>query len=132
MPNLVRRGILVRADAKPGQDDQPNSERADPLELEGLQLEVLGHRRAKLRELRRKARQLLELLSFLLGAKVRVIEVLAPACRVDAGGLELGRRPRRDPDVVPGRRDAERLDPLDLGRVGDPGSARVEIAETAA
>src|SRR5207248_7488301 len=62
---------------------------------------------------------------------VRAVEILLPAGCVEPGGLELRRRTRRDRDVLPRRRDRERLDPSELLLVSDPLAAAVVITERA-
>src|SRR5207248_7732627 len=49
----------------------------------------------------------------------RVITVLLAAARVTAGGLEMASRARRDPHLLPGRRDGQGLDPVECGGVAD-------------
>ena len=91
--------------------------------------QVLSDRQPQIRQLLGEADQLLELRRLLLRAEVRVIAVLEPPGAVDAGRLELGPRPRRDPDVLPRRRDCERVQPRDHLGVADPAALRVEVAE---
>ena len=80
-------------------------------------------------QLLREAHELVELRLLLPGAELRVVEVLAAPGLVDTGRLELRARPRRDPDVLPGRRDHELLDALDLGGIVDPPAATVQVAK---
>src|SRR5205814_6946689 len=62
---------------------------------------------------------------------ILVVEVLAAAGGIDAGRLQVCRRPRRDPNVFPGRRNRERLDPPELRGIGDRPPSGVEIAKMA-
>jgi hypothetical protein len=71
----------------------------------------------------RKADELVVLGLLLPRAKLGVVEVLTAPGLVDPGRLELGVSARRNPDVTPGRRNDERLDPLDLLGVRDRLSA---------
>jgi hypothetical protein len=80
---------------------------------------VLAHRLPQLRKRVREAHELVELGLLLLGAVLRVVEVLASSGRVDPRRLQLRAGARRDPHVLPRRRDHERLDSLDLRRVVD-------------
>src|SRR3954452_5894075 len=69
--------------------------------------------------------------SITLGPPLRVIEVLPPAGLVGADRLQVAVRPRADPDVLPGGRDHQALDPLGiLGR--QPVALLVEVDETGA
>src|SRR5437016_6283406 len=69
-------------------------------------------------------------LSLLLrGPKRWVIQVLLAARGVVARCLDLRTRPRRDPDVLPRRRNDERLDPFECRRIADHAPARVAVAE---
>jgi hypothetical protein len=61
----------------------------------------------------------LELGALLRGAEVGVVEVLAPARRVDAGRLQLRAGVGRDPHVPPRRRDDETADPFERRLVLD-------------
>jgi hypothetical protein len=61
-----------------------------------------------------------------------VVEVLLAARRVDARGLDVPAVPGADPDVLPGRRDAEPADPLDDVGLLDRIAVLVEIGEPAA
>src|SRR5262249_20785587 len=61
-----------------------------------------------------------------------LIQVLPPAGGIDTGRLELRPRARRDPDVLPRRRDHERADPLELLLVLDRGTHDVHVTETPA
>ena len=70
-----------------------------------------------------------ELLAVAPLAPARVVEVLPAARGVDAGGLDVAAGIRADPDVLPGRRDHELVDPReDLG-VRDGLPVLVEVAE---
>src|SRR5690606_724947 len=64
-------------------------------------------------------------------APALVVAVLLAALLVAAGGLEVAVRERADPDLVPRRRDRERLDPLALG-VGDEGAVGVVVGKARA
>lgn len=73
-----------------------------------------------------------EFLGIALLAPHLVISVLGPAPAVDARGLDVAERIGRDPDVVPGRRDAERGDTLHRLGIADLGARGIAIAETSA
>jgi hypothetical protein len=61
-----------------------------------------------------------------------VVQVLPAARRIDAGGLEVTEGIRADPNVLPGRRNGQLANALELlGRI-DTTSMLVEVAETAA
>jgi len=126
-PRLLR--VALRPDAEPPAVDQTRGDSRDPLAIQKVVVHVLRHRRAQVRQTLGKENQTVEFRLLLLSAKIRVVDVLFSTRRVDAGGLELGRSAARDPDVFPGRRNHERLDPLELLLVGDAISARVDVAE---
>ena len=117
---LTRARQLVVADPEPTQVDQPNRDRGRPLEGQRLELDVLRHRRAQLREMLAEADQLVVLGLLLARAEVGVVEVLPPAGLVDAGRLELRSGTRGDPDVAPGRRNRQRGNPGEGILVRDP------------
>ena len=132
MPKVLRRArVALGADAEPAEIDEPNRERARPFGIERLARHVLAHRLPQIRKPLRKADEPVELLLLLLGAKLRVVEVLAPSGSIDAGCLELRFRPGRDPDVAPRGRDHELLDSRDLLRIGDRASRASRDSETA-
>ena len=122
--------IAVGPDPEPAQIDQPHCDRTDALWLIGVEVHVLAHRQPEIGQLLGKAHELVVLRLLLLGAKLGVVEVLSPAGPIDTGRLQLRAGIRRDPHLFPGRRDHERLDPLELRLVLDPVAARVEIAKT--
>src|SRR3954471_11788713 len=86
--------VALVADAKPAEVDQADRNRRRPLEGQRLELHVLGHCKAELRQLLGEPDQLVELRLLLLGSKVRVVQVLHPARLVDPRGLELCAGPR--------------------------------------
>jgi isocitrate dehydrogenase (NAD+) len=90
-----------------------------------------GHDGAQFGELLREPDEPVVLRLLLRRAIVEVVEVLLPAGLVDAGGLHLRGRSRRDRDAGPCGRDREPFDPLELRRVRDPTTARVVVAEGA-
>ena len=61
-----------------------------------------------------------------------VVAVLLATGGVDAGRLHMTARVGADPDVIPGGRDREIVDPLDHGRIVDPGTVVLVVAEAAA
>ena len=73
-----------------------------------------------------------ELLGIALLPPHLVISVLGPAPAVDARGLDVAERIGRDPDVVPGLRDAERGNAFHRFGIADLGARVIAIAETSA
>ena len=124
--------VALGADAEPREVHQADGDRADPERIERVEHHVLAHRLPDVRELFGKADQAPELRGLLLGPEVGVVDVLPPPRAVEPGRLELRARARRDPDVTPGGRDREPVEPLDHGGIGDPLPTRIEVAEGAA
>jgi hypothetical protein len=124
--------VALRADAEPAAIDQARRDRGDTLTIQKLVVHVPRHGRPQVRQALGKANQPVELRLLLLRPEIPVIDVLLPSGSVDAGGLELRRRAGRDPDLFPGGRDDERLDPLELFLVDDATSARVDVTEVSA
>src|SRR5207302_3215412 len=96
-------GGSLGADAEPAERDETERDGRNPLAIELLLVEVLGHRGAQTRQALAEADQALVLLLVLRRAVIRVVQVLLPAGLVVTRRLELCVRPRRDPDVRPGR-----------------------------
>jgi hypothetical protein len=61
-----------------------------------------------------------------------VVDVLPPAGRIRADGLDVSVRVGADPDVIPGRWDDELANPLENLCVRDPCTVRIEVLEAAA
>src|ERR1044072_6572678 len=116
--------------AEPAEVDQPDRDRGRPLEGQRLLLDVLRHRSWEDGQFLAEADELVELRLLLARSKLGVVEGLHPAGAVDTRCLQLGVGSRRDPDVAPGGRDAQRLDPRECSLVGGPLSARVHVAES--
>jgi hypothetical protein len=81
------------------------------------------------RELLGEQHEAVEFGLLLARAEFRVVEVLPTSCLVDAGCLQLCACAGRDPDFFPGRRNPQRVDPLERGLVRDAATARVLVAE---
>src|SRR5262249_22316451 len=121
--------VALRADPKPAQLDQSQRDRRDAFPIELVLVEMQRHRFAQRRKRIAETDELVVLRLLLLGPVVGAVEVLLSARGVAAGRLELRRRARRDPDVLPRRRDRERLEPRELPLVRDPLAAAVVVAE---
>ena len=63
--------------------------------------------------------------------KVGMVEVLEPSARVDPDGLQAAARGRRDPNLLPGRWNAERADTPALRFVGYARAIGIHIPEAA-
>jgi hypothetical protein len=74
----------------------------------------------------------LELLAVAPLAPGLVVEVLSPAGPVEPRRLDVAVRRRADPDLLPRRRDPQRFEPLDDGRVVDRPAVLVEVLAAAA
>ncbi len=125
----MRLHVAVVTDPKPAEIDQPHRDSTGPFRRHRLELHVFRHRLAKCGQRVGETHELVELRLFLGGAVILVVEVLAATGGIDACGLELRGRPGRDPDLFPGGRNRELVDPLELRRVGDSLAAPIEIAE---
>ena len=62
-------------------------------------------------------------------APMRVVAILLAAPRVASGRLQVATRVGTDPDIAPGGRDGEPLDPVDRLRVSDGAAVRIQIGE---
>ena len=128
---LVLHRVLLGADAEEAAVEQPHraGQHAVAGQLVGAVEVPVDHARAasaaraRSRASRRTSRSR-------AGAPLRVVEVLLAAGGVDPRGLQVAARVRADPHVLPGRRDAELGDPLDVLGLGDalavgrPGSVK--------
>ena len=76
-----------------------------------------------------ESEHVLELRLGLLLTPQLVVAVLATAGRVHAGGLEVTERVRADPNIPPRRRNRQRSNPRDSGRVYQRSSVDVEVDE---
>ena len=61
-----------------------------------------------------------------------VVAVLLPSARITPRGLEMARRIRADPHIGPGRRDGQRADPGEDGRLADRRAVGGSVGEAAA
>jgi hypothetical protein len=130
---LVRLRVLLRADPEEAAVEQPHGAGEHALAGELVaRLQVGGHAVAQRRQVLGEVEHLVELLGVAPGAPVRVVEVLLATGRVDAGGLDVAAVPRADPDVLPGRRDAEAADARDDVGLVDRVALLVEVGEPAA
>src|SRR5438094_2292259 len=120
-------GGSLGADAEPAERDETERDGRNPPAIELLLIEAFGHRGAQTRQALAEADQAVVLLLLLRRAVIRVIQVLLPAGLVVTRRLELCVRPRRNPDVRPGRWNRERLDALEHVRVTDHLSIRVDV-----
>ena len=84
-----------------------------------LAIHVVGHGGTDRRQPLAEAHELVVLRLLLLRAKRGRVEVLLAPRTVEPDRLQLRSRPGRDPDVAPGGRDAQLVDPLELRGIGD-------------
>jgi hypothetical protein len=73
-----------------------------------------------------------ELLLVARGPPGRVLQILLPPGRVDAGGLDVPAVVRRDPDVLPRRRDDQALDPIEGLVIAHRLAVRATVAKSLA
>jgi hypothetical protein len=86
------------------------------LTREATPAKVLADPTPDSRQRQPKGDEPLELAPVATRAEASVVAVLAAAARVASGRLEVARRVRTDPDLVPRWRNCERLDPGKLTR----------------
>ena len=82
--------------------------------MQRIELHVLGHRPADVRQALGEEHELVVLRLLLARPILGVVQVLPTPRRVGPGRLQLRARIRRDPDVFPRGRYDERLDALEL------------------
>lgn len=80
----------LRSDPEPPLVDQAYGDRARPVALVRAESEVLGGVGAKRRQRLGEVKQSLELRALLRCPEARVVDVLAPSCRIHPGRLHLG------------------------------------------
>jgi hypothetical protein len=102
--------VLLRTDPEATQVEQAYGGRGRALERHPVEAEVLVHGASCLGQRGGCLEHPVELQLVALGAPVGVVEVLSPAGVVGADRLDVTVRVRADPDVLPGRRDHQRLD----------------------
>ena len=121
-------GVDVVADPEVPQVQQAYGDRTRTRELHPLGAEVGEHPLASPRQRLAEAEHPVELLGVPAAAPVRVVEVLPAPGLVGADRLQVAVLVRRDPDVLPRRRDDQVAHPLGL-RVGEPLAVLVEVEE---
>ena len=122
-------GVAVGARAKSGLVDEPDGERARPVALVALATQISRSSGPDHRKSLGEVKKPVELRLLLRCPVPWVVAVLLPLGGVDARGLDMRARVRRDPDVLPGRRDDERSDASELLRITYLRSGRVDVAE---
>ena len=125
----TRARIPLGPDAEPRVVDERDGERAGPVPFVRPERQMRGECLAQFRQSLAEHHEPVVLALLLRCAERRVVEVLAPAGPVDSGRLELRPRVRRDPDVLPRRRDDEAVDALERLLVGDRPIVRVDVAK---
>jgi hypothetical protein len=105
--------VGVGADAEEADVQQPHTAGQHPVPVEPAGAQLLGHDLAYRGQPLGDGQDVLVLGPLLRLAEFRVVEVLAAARRVGAHRLQMSRRPRADPHVLPRGRDRQRLDALD-------------------
>ena len=129
---VIEFGVLLPADPEQAEVDQPDRGRGHAVAVEVAAAEV-GHRGGPQRGQRAgEPQHVRELLGVALLTPHLVVAVLGPAPAVDARGLDVAQRVGRDPDVLPGRRDAEGTDACSVSAARDLRAGGIAIAEPAA
>src|SRR5204862_6817115 len=118
VPVLLSVGLLAHPEE--ATVEEPRRAREHPFSGEALQGKVLRAFGAETRKGARELERVVELLLVTALPPALVVQVLSPSCRVGADGLKVSVLVGTDPDVDPGGRDRERLDP----RPRLPGNAR--------
>ena len=117
---LVRLGVALVADADRAEIEQPHDARHHPLARQRAAREVLGDPLAHLGQQPPELGAAVELLGLLPGAELGVVAVLLAPARIDPGGEQVAAVLRAEPGIGIGRRQRDRVEPVDLVAVGDP------------
>ena len=126
---LVRDGVVLGADPEEAAVQQPHGAGQHVVAVELVAGEVRGDALAQRGQRAGELDHVVELLLVAALAPARVVQVLLAPAVVDAGGLDVAARVRADPDVLPGRRDHQLVDPLQHLGVGDALAVGVEVLE---
>src|SRR6266446_9363116 len=86
---VVQLGVLLAADAKQAEIDQPDSASGDTVPIQAAALQVLHGGRPQRRQSAGEPQHVSELLGVALVSPQRVVDVLGPAPAVHAGGLDV-------------------------------------------
>jgi hypothetical protein len=107
---VIEFGVLLPADPEQAKVDQPDRGRGHAIAVQAAAAEIPQRRRPQRGQRIGEPEHVRELLLLALLTPHAVVAVLGPAPAVDACGLDVAQRIRRDPDVCPGRRDAKGSD----------------------
>src|SRR3989442_9449686 len=121
--------ILLVADADSGLLEEADNRRKHLLPGHAGPFQVAVGLLADLRQRRSKGQHPVVLDGIANLAPARVISVLLASPRVTPGRLQMAARVGADPDVRPGRRDGQALDPPDRVRVTDAAALTVAVRE---
>jgi len=109
--------VIIVADADERRFEQAHDGRENLFTRHAATPQMRLDRAADGRENLRKKHHVFELGDVAHRAKIRVIAILLPPLRVAPGRLEMAVRLRADPDVRPGGRNRQRLDPRQMPRI---------------
>jgi len=126
---VVEFGVPFPADAEHAEVDQPDHAGHDPVAGQAAVPQVGCRSRPQPGQRVGEPEHVPELLGVALLPPEPVVEILEPALAIGACGLDMAGRVRRDPDVRPGGRDAQRPDPAQRRGVGDLRAGRVQVAD---
>ena len=121
--------ILLVADPDSGLLEEPDDRRKHLLSRHAGPFQVAVRLLADLRQGRSKGQHPVVLDGIANLAPARVISVLLAPPGVAPGRLQMAARVGADPDVRPGRRDGQALDPPDRVRVTDAAALAVAVRE---
>jgi hypothetical protein len=104
---VIELGVPLPADPEQPEVDQAHHGRGHAVTVDGAATEIRHRGRAQRGQRVGEPEHVRELLDVTLLTPYLVVPVLGPAPAVDAGGLNVAQRIGRDPDVLPGWRDAK-------------------------
>jgi hypothetical protein len=129
---LVVARIFLVADADVLDIEQANDRSKDGVAAELAALQILLDPAAQPRQRLAELAQPGKLGAVLLFAEVGMITILLAAPGIDPGRLEVAVRIGAKPSVAIGRRQADRVQPVDLLAIGDAFPVRIEIGPVSA
>ena len=122
--------VLVAADPEHPHVQQSGHRRQHPVPAQSMAVQVAPHPLAQHRQPPGHLQHVVELRLVLLLPPLRVVDVLLAPGRVDPDRLDVPVRMRRDPDVLPGRRDDQLPQPGQDIRIPHRSPGRVDEEPT--
>ncbi len=121
--------VVLGADPKEAEIQQPDRAGEHPVARQALQREVVRHPLAQLRQRAGEADHRIELLAVATLAPAVVVAVLLAPGIVHPRRLDVAHRIWTDPDFVPGGRDGQLADALHHARLADSPTVLVDVLE---